>query len=99
MQHLTKDQIPPNHNLNLNPAPSLPSQAYHQPRPPPQLLPTPAPPPSLLQYATAPRPVNVEWSTGICGYCSNIPNCCLTCWCPCITFGQIAEIVDQGKTC
>ncbi|PWA40585.1 PLAC8 motif-containing protein [Artemisia annua] len=23
---------------------------------------------------------------------------CLTCWCPCITFGQIAEIVDKGNT-
>ena len=21
---------------------------------------------------------------------------CITCWCPCITFGQIAEIVDKG---
>ncbi|PWA45019.1 PLAC8 motif-containing protein [Artemisia annua] len=28
----------------------------------------------------------------------NVPNCCLTCWCPCITFGQIAEIVDKGNT-
>ncbi|KAF5940209.1 hypothetical protein HYC85_021376 [Camellia sinensis] len=24
---------------------------------------------------------------------------CLTCWCPCITFGRIAEIVDRGSTC
>ena len=24
---------------------------------------------------------------------------CITCWCPCITFGQIAEIVDKGSTC
>ncbi|KAB2045529.1 hypothetical protein ES319_D01G168200v1 [Gossypium barbadense] len=23
---------------------------------------------------------------------------CLTCWCPCITFGRIAEIVDHGST-
>uniref|UniRef100_M4EDD5 Uncharacterized protein n=1 Tax=Brassica campestris TaxID=3711 RepID=M4EDD5_BRACM len=23
---------------------------------------------------------------------------CITCWCPCITFGQVAEIVDQGST-
>ena len=23
---------------------------------------------------------------------------CLTCWCPCITFGQIAEIVDMGTS-
>ncbi|KVI05421.1 Uncharacterized protein family Cys-rich [Cynara cardunculus var. scolymus] len=29
----------------------------------------------------------VLWSSG-----------CLTCWCPCITFGRIAEGVDHGKT-
>lgn len=23
----------------------------------------------------------------------------MTCWCPCITFGRIAEIVDRGSTC
>ncbi|KAF8653030.1 hypothetical protein HU200_062468 [Digitaria exilis] len=25
-------------------------------------------------------------------------NCCVTCLCPCITFGQVAEIVDRGST-
>ena len=24
---------------------------------------------------------------------------CITCLCPCITFGQIAEIIDRGSTC
>ncbi|CAI9118129.1 OLC1v1019653C1 [Oldenlandia corymbosa var. corymbosa] len=44
--------------------------------------------------------VNVpgEWSSGLCDCFSDVPNCCLTYWCPCITFGQIAEIVDQGST-
>lgn len=28
-----------------------------------------------------------------------IPAGCLTCWCPCITFGRIAEIADRGSTC
>ncbi|KAK6256287.1 hypothetical protein SCA6_017592, partial [Theobroma cacao] len=23
---------------------------------------------------------------------------CLTCWCPCVTFGQIAEMVDKRCT-
>ncbi|KAL5827908.1 hypothetical protein ACOSQ4_019705 [Xanthoceras sorbifolium] len=23
---------------------------------------------------------------------------CLTCWCPCITFGRISEIVDKGSS-
>ncbi|KAL9250069.1 PLANT CADMIUM RESISTANCE 2-like protein [Drosera capensis] len=39
-----------------------------------------------------------EWSTGLCDCFSDVPNCCLTCWCPCITFGQIAEIVDRGSS-
>ncbi|CAI9118127.1 OLC1v1019652C1 [Oldenlandia corymbosa var. corymbosa] len=46
------------------------------------------------QYSNVPG----EWSTGLCDCFSDVPNCCLTCWCPCITFGQIAEIVDQGST-
>ncbi|CAF2050689.1 unnamed protein product [Brassica rapa] len=39
-----------------------------------------------------------EWSTGFCGCCSDCSSCCLTCWCPCITVGRIAEIVDQGSS-
>ncbi|KAI3844025.1 hypothetical protein MKW98_027218 [Papaver atlanticum] len=38
----------------------------------------------------------VPWSTGLCGYFDNGSNCCLTCWCPCITFGQTSEIIDRG---
>ncbi|XP_022734624.1 protein PLANT CADMIUM RESISTANCE 2-like [Durio zibethinus] len=41
---------------------------------------------------------NVPWSTGLCDCFSDVPNCCITCWCPCITFGQISEIIDQGST-
>ncbi|XP_047341977.1 protein PLANT CADMIUM RESISTANCE 2-like isoform X2 [Impatiens glandulifera] len=41
---------------------------------------------------------NNNWSTGLCGCFEDVPNCCLTFWCPCITFGQIAEIVDRGST-
>ncbi|XP_038697749.1 protein PLANT CADMIUM RESISTANCE 2-like [Tripterygium wilfordii] len=38
------------------------------------------------------------WSSGLCDCSSDIRNCCLTCWCPCVTFGRIAEIIDQGST-
>lgn len=39
-----------------------------------------------------------EFSTGLCDCFSDVPLCCLTCWCPCITFGRIAEIVDKGSS-
>ncbi|XP_075496273.1 protein PLANT CADMIUM RESISTANCE 2-like [Primulina tabacum] len=38
------------------------------------------------------------WSTGLCDCFSDCGNCCVTCWCSCITFGQVAEIVDKGST-
>ncbi|PON59531.1 PLAC8 motif-containing protein [Parasponia andersonii] len=40
----------------------------------------------------------VPWSTGLCDCFDDVSTCCLTCWCPCVTFGRIAEIVDQGST-
>ncbi|CAM8937752.1 unnamed protein product [Rhodiola kirilowii] len=36
------------------------------------------------------------WSTGLCHCCDDPANSFITCCCPCITFGQIAEIVDKG---
>ncbi|KAG8634769.1 hypothetical protein MANES_17G081500v8 [Manihot esculenta] len=36
------------------------------------------------------------WSAGLCDCCFDVKNCCITFWCPCITFGQIAEIIDKG---
>ncbi|XWS69791.1 hypothetical protein CRYUN_Cryun04dG0209000 [Craigia yunnanensis] len=52
--------------------------------------------------ATAPNPDShspVPWSTGLCDCCDAFNSCCLTCWCPCVTFGRIAEMVDRGSTC
>ncbi|XP_042502530.1 cell number regulator 2-like, partial [Macadamia integrifolia] len=40
----------------------------------------------------------VPWSTELFDCGSDIHNCCITCWCPCITFGQISEIVDKGSS-
>ncbi|KAH7679741.1 PLAC8 motif-containing protein [Dioscorea alata] len=38
------------------------------------------------------------WSTGLCDCCDDVSNCCVTCFCPCITFGKIAEIIDRGSS-
>ncbi|XP_065861094.1 protein PLANT CADMIUM RESISTANCE 11-like [Euphorbia lathyris] len=74
------------------------------PRPPP---PPPPPQPRPTTIATG-IPVNSPemneynppgpWSTGLCCCWEDISSCCLTCWCPCITFGRIAEMVDRGST-
>ncbi|XP_076893592.1 protein PLANT CADMIUM RESISTANCE 2-like [Bidens hawaiensis] len=96
MHRLSKEH-PTNSTTPPPSLPPVPPQSYHQ---------QPPLPPSLTQYATginpsyyvAPQPVNANWSTGICACCSDIPNCCITYWCPCITFGQLAEIVDRGNT-
>ncbi|CAL5400026.1 unnamed protein product [Camellia sinensis] len=39
-----------------------------------------------------------EWSSGLFDCFSDTSSCCLTIWCPCVTFGRIAEIVDEGGT-
>ncbi|KAK2994777.1 hypothetical protein RJ640_001683 [Escallonia rubra] len=72
--------------------------------PPPTAPPPPAPYGSQPVMGTpigfsAPAQVPSQWSTGLCDCASDCSNCCITCWCPCITFGQIAEIVDKGSTC
>ncbi|KAJ7952865.1 Plant cadmium resistance 2 [Quillaja saponaria] len=46
-----------------------------------------------------PSPYNskaTRWSTQLCHCCDDPGNCFVTCFCPCITFGQIAEIVNKG---
>ncbi|XP_042487430.1 protein PLANT CADMIUM RESISTANCE 2-like [Macadamia integrifolia] len=40
----------------------------------------------------------VPWSSGLCDCGADINSCCLTFWCPCVAFGQISEIVDQGSS-
>ncbi|KAK7319857.1 hypothetical protein RJT34_04585 [Clitoria ternatea] len=39
-----------------------------------------------------------RWSTGLCRCLEDPGNCLVTCFCPCVTFGLIAEIVDKGTT-
>ncbi|RCV45062.1 hypothetical protein SETIT_9G423000v2 [Setaria italica] len=39
-----------------------------------------------------------EWSVGLCSCFGDVGSCCLTCWCPCVTFGRVAAVVDRGST-
>ncbi|KAI3733811.1 hypothetical protein L6452_13267 [Arctium lappa] len=100
--------LPQDYSPKPPPPPQAPPQSYHhhQPPPPPQAPPQsyhhhqPPPPHAtgVPAHYVAPHSVNTNWSSSLCACCSDVPNCCLTCWCPCITFGQIAEIVDKGNT-
>ncbi|OMO95395.1 hypothetical protein COLO4_15923 [Corchorus olitorius] len=44
------------------------------------------------------RPQPPKWSASLCGCTADIGTCCITCCLPCITFGRIAEVVDQGQS-
>lgn len=50
-------------------------------------------------YPTSYIPSATPWSTGLCHCFDDPANCLITCICPCITFGQIAEIVNKGSVC
>lgn len=39
-----------------------------------------------------------QWTTGLFDFSEDPSNCLITFFFPCITFGQIAEVVDQGAT-
>ncbi|EEE60228.1 hypothetical protein OsJ_13216 [Oryza sativa Japonica Group] len=41
---------------------------------------------------------SAPWSSGLCDCFDDYGLCCMTWWCPCITFGRVAEIVDRGST-
>ncbi|XP_042502539.1 protein PLANT CADMIUM RESISTANCE 2-like [Macadamia integrifolia] len=38
----------------------------------------------------------IPWSSGLFDCFVDLRSCLITYWCPCITFGQISEVVDQG---
>ncbi|KAE8770636.1 Cell number regulator 1 [Hordeum vulgare] len=56
-------------------------------------LPAPAAPMRALVHAPPPT---TPWTTGLYDCTEDRGNCWLTCLCPCITFGLVAEIVDRG---
>ncbi|XP_062153391.1 protein PLANT CADMIUM RESISTANCE 12-like [Alnus glutinosa] len=56
-----------------------------------------APPPPIAGPPFA-KSHDEQWSTGLCDCFDDPSNCLITCFCPCITVGQIVEIVDRGAT-
>lgn len=98
---------------NPEPPPIVkPQQGYpHQPElpqwPPPAVRPEPNPEPPIANPQPNPKPYPEQpivapqmgtWTTGLFSCHEDPTNCLVTAFCPCITFGQIAEIVDQGQT-
>ncbi|GLJ49716.1 hypothetical protein SUGI_1054990 [Cryptomeria japonica] len=85
--------------------PPPPPNAYAPPPQNPYVQPPPPPPNPYAQVPYAPQPPHqgtplrpTEWSSSLFACTEDQSNCCVTCFCPCITFGQIAEIVDEGST-
>ncbi|XP_047973648.1 protein PLANT CADMIUM RESISTANCE 2-like [Salvia hispanica] len=54
----------------------------------------PVPPTSLHVQGAGPP---TRWTTGLFDCFEDVPNSIITCFCPCITFGQVAEVVDRGS--
>ncbi|XP_031491234.1 protein PLANT CADMIUM RESISTANCE 3-like [Nymphaea colorata] len=85
--------------------PTIP-ESYVKPQTP-QPGPFPQHPAGLIPVVVGPPPVQpmpirsqtpIPWTTGLCDCCDDCNNCCLGCICPCVVFGQIAEIVDKGSS-
>ncbi|XP_054787651.1 cell number regulator 2-like isoform X2 [Prosopis cineraria] len=51
-----------------------------------------------FKMKVADHPRHGQWTTGLCGCFEDPGNCCMTCCCPCITFGESAEVIDKGNT-
>uniref|UniRef100_A0A7N0TES8 POS2 n=1 Tax=Kalanchoe fedtschenkoi TaxID=63787 RepID=A0A7N0TES8_KALFE len=57
----------------------------------------PPPPPYVPSHLRSRHHTGAIWSTGLCHCCDDPANSLITCCCPCITFGQVAEIIDKGS--
>ncbi|KAL8171112.1 hypothetical protein V2J09_022916 [Rumex salicifolius] len=76
--------------------------SYSQPPPPgphvAQGIPMGGPQPVVIQAPPAQQRPGY-WSSGLCDCFSDVRSCCLVCWCPCVAFGQLSEVVDKGTSC
>ncbi|CAA7048243.1 unnamed protein product [Microthlaspi erraticum] len=78
----------------------------NQPHPVPMVR--PVPPPYINNGGMVYQPYGVQmvrpvvppsnWTTGFCDCFNDVPNAIITFFFPCITFGQIAEVIDEGAT-
>ncbi|KAF8377534.1 hypothetical protein HHK36_030916 [Tetracentron sinense] len=89
---------PPNNNpTHLYTPPRYISSTMFPPNNNPTHLYTPPRYISSTMFVQVPSTTR-QWSTGLC-HCFDYPaNCVITCFCPCITFGQITEIVNRGSS-
>ncbi|KAF8024636.1 hypothetical protein BT93_F1723 [Corymbia citriodora subsp. variegata] len=71
------------------------ASGYDQKSPPSPMMQMPMP---TVQCPPPAGAVPGQWTTGLCGCFEDPSNCIITCCCPCITFGQNAEIIDRGGT-
>ncbi|XP_039054695.1 protein PLANT CADMIUM RESISTANCE 2-like [Hibiscus syriacus] len=93
-----QNSTPPHHFVQQAPATGFPIASTNHQYPPQTYMqhagqPNSAPP----HYVNPQQDGQVPWSTGLYDCFSDVPNCCITFWFPCITFGQIAHRVDHGS--
>ncbi|KAL5726262.1 hypothetical protein ACHQM5_009317 [Ranunculus cassubicifolius] len=95
---------PPNTPYNQNGVPMYQQNAapvYQQGGVPMYQTPAQGYVPQQSPYAPRAYPTNtgtVGWSTGLFDCMDDPTNAVITACCPCFTFGQIAEIIDNGHT-
>ncbi|KAL9245786.1 hypothetical protein vseg_019396 [Gypsophila vaccaria] len=83
-----------NSNSNSNNAPKYTQGVTSYPSAPMEVAPVQ---PYAPHYNSSTSGGMAPWSTGLCHCCDDPANCLVTAFCPCITFGQIAELVDRGQ--
>ncbi|KAK6506701.1 hypothetical protein TWF481_005160 [Arthrobotrys musiformis] len=86
-------QSPPPPQQFQQPPPPQQFQQYqeHQQSPAPQPVTSPVQPQPQMEHKGVTNHAGQpgSWEHGMCGCFGDCGKCCLTCWCPCITYGKI----------